>query len=85
MIISEKDCRLEAGLQQRISVRLARDVRELLPFIRDTWELLERTYNSGGRVLVEGTQGQVEISAAFTLLWVEQMTTDPTRFIRQHN
>ena len=38
-------------------VRLAKDIRELKPFVRDTWELLERTYNIGGRVLVEGTQG----------------------------
>jgi adenylosuccinate synthase len=38
-------------------IRLAKDVRALLPFIRDTWELLEQTYNRGGRVLVEGTQG----------------------------
>jgi adenylosuccinate synthase len=77
MIITEKDCKSEAGLQQRISstgqgvgaatarrvldrgkrVRLAKDVSELLPFVRDTWEQLERTYNCGGRVLVEGTQG----------------------------
>lgn len=39
------------------TVRLAKDVRELMPFVRDTWELLERTYNCGGRILVEGTQG----------------------------
>ena len=38
-------------------IKLAKDVRALLPFIRDTWELLEQTYNRGGRVLVEGTQG----------------------------
>jgi adenylosuccinate synthase len=38
-------------------VRLAKDIRELQPFVRDTWEILERTYNSSGRVLVEGTQG----------------------------
>ena len=38
-------------------VRLAKDIRELKPFVRDTWELLEHTYNTGGRVLVEGTQG----------------------------
>jgi adenylosuccinate synthase len=77
MIITTKDCKSEAGLQQRISstgqgvgaatarrildrgksVRLAKDVRELGPFIRNTWEVLERTYNTGGRVLVEGTQG----------------------------
>jgi adenylosuccinate synthase len=77
MIITSKDCKSEAGLQQRISstgqgvgaatarrimgrgkrTLLARDMRELLPFIRDTWEVLERAYNSGHRVLVEGTQG----------------------------
>jgi adenylosuccinate synthase len=77
MIITEKDCKSEVGLQQRISstgqgvgsatarrildrgkrIRLAKDIRALLPFIRDTWELLEQTYNRGGRVLVEGTQG----------------------------
>jgi adenylosuccinate synthase len=38
-------------------LRLAKDVRELQPFIRESWELLERNYNCGGRVLVEGTQG----------------------------
>jgi len=77
MIITQSDCKSEAGLQQRISstgqgvgaatarrildrgkrVRLAKDIPELRPFLRDTWELLERTYNSGGRILVEGTQG----------------------------
>jgi len=29
---------------------------------RDTWELLEHTYNSGGRVLVEGTKGTGQAS-----------------------
>jgi len=38
-------------------VRLAKDIRELMPFIRETWEVLEQTYKSGGRLLVEGTQG----------------------------
>jgi adenylosuccinate synthase len=77
MIITDRDCKSETGLQQRISstgqgvgvatarrildrgkrVRLAKDIRELKPFVRDTWELLERAYNTGGRVLVEGTQG----------------------------
>lgn len=38
-------------------VRLAKDVRELLPFVREAWEILEHTYNMGRRVLVEGTQG----------------------------
>lgn len=38
-------------------LRLAKDVRELKPFIRNTWDLLEHTYNNGGRILVEGTQG----------------------------
>lgn len=44
-------------MQRGKGVKLAKDIRELQPFIRDTWELLERAYNSGGRVLVEGTQG----------------------------
>lgn len=77
MIITPRDCKMEGGLQKRISstgqgvgaatarrilergkrVPLAKDVQELLPFVRDTWEVLERTYNAGGRVLVEGTQG----------------------------
>jgi len=77
MVISERDCKREAGLQQRISstgqgvgfatarrildrgkrVLLAKDIRELKPFIRDTWELLEQSYRLGERVLVEGTQG----------------------------
>jgi adenylosuccinate synthase len=39
------------------TVVLAKDVRELKPFIRDTWELLEQSYKFGERVLVEGTQG----------------------------
>lgn len=38
-------------------VRLARDVKDLAPFIRDTWEILEKAYQSGKKVLVEGTQG----------------------------
>jgi adenylosuccinate synthase len=38
-------------------VRLARDVKELKPFIKDTWEILEKTYQSGKKVLIEGTQG----------------------------
>ncbi len=38
-------------------VRLARDVKELIPFIRDTWEILEKAYQSGKKVLIEGTQG----------------------------
>jgi adenylosuccinate synthase len=38
-------------------LKLAKDIRELQPYIRDTWEVLEHTYKTGGRVLVEGTQG----------------------------
>jgi adenylosuccinate synthase len=36
---------------------LAKDCQELKPFVRDTWELLESSYKSGQRILVEGTQG----------------------------
>lgn len=39
------------------SVKLAKDVAELAPFIRETWGILENTFVSGGRVLLEGTQG----------------------------
>ena len=38
-------------------IRLARDVKELKPFIKDTWEVLEKAYQSGKKVLIEGTQG----------------------------
>jgi adenylosuccinate synthase len=38
-------------------VRLARDVRELKPFIRPTLEVLDRAYADGKRIFLEGTQG----------------------------
>ena len=38
-------------------LRLARDVKELRPFIKETWEILEKAYRSGKKVLIEGTQG----------------------------
>jgi adenylosuccinate synthase len=38
-------------------VRLARDIAELGPFIRDTQEILERAFAQGKKVLLEGTQG----------------------------
>lgn len=38
-------------------VQLARDIRDLRPYIRETWSLLEEAYRNGERVLVEGTQG----------------------------
>ena len=38
-------------------VKLARDVRDLAPFIRDSWEILEKAYQCGDKVLIEGTQG----------------------------
>jgi adenylosuccinate synthase len=38
-------------------VRLAKDVPELRPFVRSTWDLLEKAYKAGQKVLVEGTQG----------------------------
>jgi len=39
------------------SVRLARDIKELQPFIRSTGEQLEKAYSAGQRLLLEGTQG----------------------------
>jgi adenylosuccinate synthase len=38
-------------------VKLAKDVKDLRPFIRETWTLLEKAYRDGEKVLVEGTQG----------------------------
>lgn len=36
---------------------LARDVKDLRPFIRETWKLLEEAYRAGKKILIEGTQG----------------------------
>lgn len=38
-------------------VRLAKDICDLRPFIRDTHELLEKAFSSGKRIFLEGTQG----------------------------
>ncbi len=38
-------------------VRLAKEVRRLKPFIRETLEVLEKAFAGGRRVFVEGTQG----------------------------
>lgn len=40
-----------------IDVRLAKDIRELRPFIRPTYEELERAYSAGKKIFLEGTQG----------------------------
>jgi adenylosuccinate synthase len=39
------------------SVKLAKDIKDLRPFIRETWTILEKAYREGQKVLVEGTQG----------------------------
>lgn len=36
---------------------LAKDISDLKPFVRDTWEVLEEAYAKGQKVLIEGTQG----------------------------
>ena len=38
-------------------VRLAKDIKELAPFIRPAAEVLANAYSTGSRVLLEGTQG----------------------------
>lgn len=38
-------------------VKLARDHKELHPYMRSVWEELEKAYSDGCKVLVEGTQG----------------------------
>ncbi len=47
-----KNTRLE-----KIPVRLAKDIKELRPFIRSTYEELERAYADNKRIFLEGTQG----------------------------
>ena len=44
-------------IQRGSDVRLAKDVRELRPYIRPVTDLLEQALFEGRRVLVEGTQG----------------------------
>lgn len=39
------------------SIKLARDYKELRPYIRSVWEELEKAYRAGWKVLLEGTQG----------------------------
>lgn len=39
------------------SVVLARDVQALKPFLKPTYEVLESAYQSGAKILLEGTQG----------------------------
>lgn len=43
--------------QRGAGVELAKDIRDLRPFIRETWAILENAFRDGQRVLVEGTQG----------------------------
>jgi adenylosuccinate synthase len=38
-------------------VRLARDIRQLQPFLRESREVLERAFRHGKRIFLEGTQG----------------------------
>jgi adenylosuccinate synthase len=40
-----------------LGVKLAKDISDLKPFIRETWTILESAYRDGQKVLVEGTQG----------------------------
>lgn len=45
------------GGKLKPSIRLARDIPELKPFIRDGQMILERAFTAGQKVLLEGTQG----------------------------
>ena len=38
-------------------VKLAKDYKELRPYIKSVWEELEKAYSDGKKVLLEGTQG----------------------------
>lgn len=46
-----------SGRIERVPVRLAKDVKELAPFIRSTYEELERAFSEGKKIFLEGTQG----------------------------
>jgi hypothetical protein len=50
----------------RAAVRLAYQIEELKPYIRDTKIELEKAYATGKRIMLEGTQGL--ISASITVL-----------------
>lgn len=50
--ISKSSARLEST-----PVRLAKDIKELRPFVRSSYEELERAYAAGKKVFLEGTQG----------------------------
>lgn len=39
------------------TVRLARDVKALGPYMHPAWEILEKAYSRGDKILLEGTQG----------------------------
>lgn len=41
----------------RDQVKLARDVKVLKPFVRETMEVLDRAFERGARIMLEGTQG----------------------------
>ncbi len=45
------------GVQTSLPVRLAKDVAELKPFVRESQSILERAFVRGERILLEGTQG----------------------------
>jgi adenylosuccinate synthase len=57
------------------SVRLARDVPELKPFIRDGQMIFERAFTRGDRVLLEGTQGTSLSLHHGTYPWVTSRDT----------
>lgn len=45
---------MQRGMQE---VKLARDIPELGPFVRETGHVLDKAFSHGDRVLLEGTQG----------------------------
>lgn len=48
---------LARKVMRKPSVRLARDVHWLRPFLHDTTELVNEIANNGGEILIEGSQG----------------------------
>jgi adenylosuccinate synthase len=56
-IESHKSASSQTRKIEKIAVRLARDVKELKPFVRSTYEELEKAFSDGKKIFLEGTQG----------------------------
>ena len=56
-VIKTKSSNKKTVRLEEIKVRLAKDIKELRPFIRPTYEVLEKAFSAGKKIFLEGTQG----------------------------